>query len=207
MTPQHGYPQGGGGAAGRGIVLVVVAIALGAFLLARGFDGSDDGSAGAASSGAVSDGGSSGSSGDDSEGDDGSEDPASTTTSTTTTTTTTTAPPPTTHPPGQVKVAAVNGKGAPGLAGAVAEKLITEGFTTVAKNAVNFGMETSVIYYQPGYAEDAKVIAGALNAPGNILNELPSAETVLELIRDPSDVSDFHVFVLLAADDAVPVVV
>ncbi|MYJ82053.1 MAG: hypothetical protein F4046_09600, partial [Acidimicrobiaceae bacterium] len=41
MTPQHAQSSGGG-SAGRAIVLVVVAVALGAFLLARGFDDSDD---------------------------------------------------------------------------------------------------------------------------------------------------------------------
>ena len=102
-------------------------------------------------------------------------------------------------------MAAINGKGAPGLAGAAAEELNRLGFTSAAKNAVNFGMEMSVIYYQPGYADDAKALAVALNAPVDILNPAPS--TVLTLIRDPSDVSDFNIFVLLAEDDLIPIVV
>ena len=207
MTPQHGYPQaGGGGAAGRGIVLVIVAIALGAFLLARGFDGSDDNggdSASAASTGTGSDSEGSEGDGDSEGGDEGETDPPSTTSSTTTTTTT--APPPITHPPGEVRVAAINGKGAPGLASAAADELNALGFTTKAKNAVNFGMETSVIYYQSGYADDAKAIAVALNAPANILSMAP--DNVLTLIKDSADVADFHVFIVLAADDAIPVVV
>ena len=179
-------------------MLVIVAIALGVFLLARGFDGSDDATDDAATPSTES---SSDSNGDP---DDDTNETTSTT-STTTTTTTTTVPPPVTHPPNEVKVAAINGKGAPGLAGAAAEELNRLGFTSAAKNAVNFGMEMSVIYYQPGYADDAKALAVALNAPVDILNPAPS--TVLTLIRDPSDVSDFNIFVLLAEDDLIPIVV
>ena len=179
-------------------MLVIVAIALGVFLLARGFDGSDDATDDAATPSTES---SSDSNGDP---DDDTTETTSTT-STTTTTTTTTVPPPVTHPPNEVKVAAINGKGAPGLAGAAAEELNRLGFTSAAKNAVNFGMEMSVIYYQPGYADDAKALAVALNAPVDILNPAPS--TVLTLIRDPSDVSDFNIFVLLAEDDLIPIVV
>ena len=180
-------------------MLVIVAIALGVFLLARGFDGSDDATDDAATATTEDD------SNDDSNDGDTDTDETTSTTSTTTTTTTTTVPPPVTHPPNEVKVAAINGKGAPGLAGAAAEELNRLGFTSAAKNAVNFGMEMSVIYYQPGYADDAKALAVALNAPVDILNPAPS--TVLTLIRDPSDVSDFNIFVLLAEDDLIPIVV
>ena len=203
MTPQHGYAQAGGGAAGRGIVLVIVAIALGAFLLARGFDGSDDGggSADAASTDTGSDSESSDGDGDSEGGEDDETDPASTTSSTTTTTST--APPPVTHPRGDVKVVAINGKGAPGLAGAATEKLNGLGFTTMAKNAVNFGMTDSVIYYQDGYGEDAKSIADELNAPADILRRAPA--NILDLVRDSADVSDFNIFILLAEDDLIPI--
>lgn len=185
-------------------MLVIVAIALGVLLLARGFDGSNDGdgdNASVASTGTESDGEGSESNGDAGGVDDGETDPASPTSSTTTTTTT--VPPPITHRPGEVKVAAINGKGAPGLASAVADALNALGFTTKAKNAVNFGMEMSVIYYQPDYADDAKAIAVALNAPADTLRLTPS--NVLTLIRDPDDVSDFNIFVLLAEDDLIPV--
>ena len=183
-------------------MLVIVAIALGVFLLARGFGGSDDDTD---ATSPASDSSDNGDPNGDSKEDDTATTDTSSTTSTTTTTTTTTLPPPVTHPPNEVKVAAINGKGAPGLAGAAAEELNKLGFTSAAKNAVNYGMEMSVIYYQPGYADDAKALAVALNAPVDILNPAPS--TVLTLIRDPSDVSDFNIFVLLAEDDLIPIIV
>ena len=204
MTSQHGYPQQGGSAAGRGIVLVIVAIALGVFLLARGFDGSDD-AADDKSTATDQDRDSTEDPDSGDEGDNGDNTPDSTTSTTSTTTTSTTVPPPVTHPANEVRVAAINGKGAPGLAGAAADKLNALGYQTKAKNAVNFGMEMSVIYYQPGYSDDAKAIAVAINAPVDILNPAPS--TILTLIKDPSDVSEFNIFILLAEDDLIPVVV
>ena len=204
MTSQHGYPQQGGSAAGRGIVLVIVAIALGVFLLARGFDGSDD-AADDKSTATDQDRDSTEDPDSGDEGDNGDNTPDSTTSTTSTTTTSTTVPPPVTHPANEVRVAAINGKGAPGLASAAADKLNALGYQTKAKNAVNFGMEMSVIYYQPGYSDDAKAIAVAINAPVDILNPAPS--TILTLIKDPSDVSEFNIFILLAEDDLIPVVV
>ena len=206
MTSQHGYPQQGGSAAGRGIVLVIVAIALGVFLLARGFDGSDDAADDkSTATDQESNGESTEGPGSGDEGDNGDDTPDSTTSTSTTTTTSTTVPPPVTHAANDVRVAAINGKGAPGLAGAAADKLNALGYQTKAKNAVNFGMEMSVIYYQPGYSDDAKAIAVAINAPVDILNPAPS--TILTLIKDPSDVSEFNIFILLAEDDLIPVVV
>ena len=186
-------------------MLVIVAVALGAILLARGFDGSDDdGSVSAASTDTESDSESSEVDGDSEGGDDdGDTNPASTTSSSTTTPTT--APPPVTHPRGEVKVVAINGKGAPGLASAAADELNALGFTTKAKNAVNFGMKESVIYFQDGYGEDAKSIADELNAPASTLKEVP--DNILTLIRDSDDVSGFNIFILLAEDDLIPIIV
>ncbi len=185
-------------------MLVLVAVALGVFLLARGFDGSEDATVTATETSSPT--------ADDSDTDEEDETPvepdgseASTSTTLATMTTTTTAPPPVTHPPNEVKVAVVNGKGAPGLAGAAAAELNALGYATKAKNAVSFGMETSVIYYQPGYGDDAKAIAAALNAPADLINAAPG--TILTLISDPSDVSDFHIFLVLAADDLIPITV
>ena len=205
MTSQHGYPQQGGNAAGRGIVLVIVAIALGVFLLARGFDGSDDAADDKSTATDQESNSDSTGPGSGDEGENGDDTPDATPSTSTTTTTSTTVPPPVTHPANEVRVAAINGKGAPGLAGAAADKLNALGYQTKAKNAVNFGIEMSVIYYQPGYGDDAKAIAAAINAPVDILNPAPS--TILTLIKDPSDVSEFNIFILLAEDDLIPVVV
>jgi len=87
MTPQHNYPQGGS-AAGRGIVIVIVAISLGVYLLAQAFDdGASEASEGAASGQSeeitVADGD------DDDEGDPEDTGASGVTTTTTTTTTTT----------------------------------------------------------------------------------------------------------------------
>ena len=197
MTAPHGH-SAGGGAAGRAILLVAVAIALGAFLLARGFDGSD---------GTAAD-----TDPDDTEqpssgtGGESNGDPADpeTPTSTTTTTTTTTAPPIVTHPPGEVKVAVANGTGDRGRAGRTAGILNASGYVTAAKNTEQDRVGESVVYYRPGYGDDAKAVASALGAPPDRLTPAPG--TIMTLIRNPEtpqDLETFNIFVVVGTDNAI----
>ena len=196
MTPQHTHSSGGG-SAGRAIVLVIVAVALGAFLLSRGFDGSDDSSTDAPN--------------DDTEaessptGDGDPEDsPEADATSTTTTTTTTTAPPVVTHLPGQVKVAVMNGTGERGRASRTAGTLNASGYVTAAKNTEQDRVEESVIYYKAGYGDDAKAVASVLGAPPDIITPAPG--TIMTLIRNPEtpeNLEDFNIFAVVGNDDVI----
>ena len=198
MTPQHAHSSGGG-SAGRAIVLVVLAVAVGVFLLARGFDGADDGTV--TSSGTPS---SDSADGDNGEGEDGESEDGSTTSTTSSTTTTTTAPPVITHPPGQVKVAVMNGTGERGRAGRTAEALNVAGYVTAAKNTEQDRVPRSVIYYREGYGDDAKAVASVLGAPPNIITPAPG--TIMTLIRNPEtppNLEDFNVFAVVGTDDVI----
>ena len=196
MTPQHSHSSGGG-SAGRAIVLVIVAVALGAFLLSRGFDGSDDSSTDASN--------------DDTEaessptGGDPEDSPEADATSTTSsTTTTTTAPPVVTHLPGEVKVAVMNGTGERGRASRTASTLNASGYVTAAKNTEQDRVEGSVIYYKAGYGDDAKAVASVLGAPPDIITPAPG--TIMTLIRNPEspeNLEDFNIFAVVGTDDVI----
>ncbi len=193
MTPQHAQSSGGG-SAGRAIVLVIVAVALGAFLLVRGFDDSDD-STGTSPSATPA---------ESTDGDPEETDANGTTSTTTTTTTTTTAPPVVTHPPGEVKVAVMNGTGVRGRAGRTADTLNATGFVTAAKNTQQDRVEASVIYYRPGYGDDAKAVASVLGAPPDIITPAPG--TIMTLIRNPespADLEEFNIFAVVGTDDVI----
>ena len=176
-------------------MLVIVAVALGAFLLARGFDDSDDSTE--ASPSATTDESTNGDPDDDPETSD-------TTSTTTTTTTTTTAPPVVTHPPGDVKVAVMNGTGVRGRAGRTADTLNATGFVTAAKNTQQDRVEGSVIYYRPGYGDDAKAVASVLGAPPDIITPAPAG--IMTLIRSPespADLAEFNIFAVIGTDNVI----
>ena len=196
MTAPHGHSSGGG-SAGRAILLVVVAIAVGAFLLARGFGGDEDATA-------TSDPDDTEQPSSDDEGDNGADPDNGTTTTTSTTTTTTTAPPVVTHPPGEVKVAVANGTGDRGRAGRTAGTLNASGYVTAAKNTQQDRVGESVIYYRPGYGDDAKAVASALGAPPDLLTPAPA--TIMTLIRNPetpADLETFNIFVVVGTDNVI----
>ncbi len=196
MTAPHGHSSGGG-SAGRAILLVVVAIAVGAFLLARGFDGDDDATA-------TSDPDETEQPSSNGEDDNGDDPDNGTTTTTSTTTTTTTAPPVVTHPPGEVKVAVANGTGDRGRAGRTAGTLNASGYVTAAKNTQQDRVGESVIYYRPGYGDDAKAVASALGAPPDLLTPAPA--TIMTLIRNPetpADLETFNIFVVVGTDNVI----
>ena len=202
MTAPHAHSSGGG-SAGRAIVLVIVAVALGALLLARGFDGSDD--IRAASNG--DDAEQASSDPDDtsaaSNGDEPAVDELATSTSTSTSTTTT-VPPVVTHLPGEVKVAVANGTGERGRAGRTANVLNAGGYVTAAKNTEQDRVTESVIYYRPGYGDDAKAVASALGAPADRLTPAPS--TIMTLIgkpETPQDLETYNIFVVVGNDDVI----
>ena len=193
------FARSAGGAAGRGIVLIVIAVAIGLVLLAKGFDGGgtslavspagDDTSAEPATdeSGAASD-DESGDVSDDGSADDGSGSPAESVDE-----------PDTTRPQGEVKVAAVNATGEPGLAGNATDKLDTQGYVTAAKNASTIPTETSTVYYLAGYSEDAKAIASILGIPADLIFPTDSADVLAKVAKN-ENVTDFHVFIIQGTD-------
>ena len=196
MTAPHGHSPGGG-AAGRAILLVAVAIALGAFLLARGFDGADDPTAATGN-------GTGQTETDPDNGENGADPETVESTTTTTTTTTTTQPPIVTHAPGEVKVAVANGTGDRGRAGRTAGTLNASGYVTAAKNTEQDRVGESVIYYRPGYGDDAKAVASALGAPADLLTPAPA--TIMTLIRNPEtpqDLETFNIFVVVGTDNVI----
>ena len=179
-------------------MLVVLAVAVGVFLLARGFDGADDASTGGGTtaSGPSDD-------VDDVEDGEGAEN-GGTTSTTSSSTTSTTAPPVVTHPAGEVKVAVLNGTGERGRAGRTAEALNAAGYVTAAKNTEQDRVQRSVIYYKADYGDDAKAVASVLGAPPNIITPAPG--TIMTLIRNPEtpqDLEDFHVFAVVGTDDVI----
>ena len=182
-------------------MLVIVAVALGALLLARGFDGSDDTSASSNGDDAEQEPSDPGDAGDN--GDEPAVEEQSTMT-TTTTTTTTTVPPVVTHLPGEVKVAVANGTGERNRASRTAGVLNAGGYVTAPKNTEQARVSESVIYYRPGYGDDAKAVASALGAPADILTPAPS--TIMTLIRNPEtpqDLETFNIFVVVGGDNVI----
>ncbi len=193
------FGRSAGGAVGRGVVLVLIAVAIGAFLLRSGFDGTEARVGQSSAAPSVDD----ASSEDNGEnpvdpagngGGNGDETPPVETTA---------AAPLPTRDPSQVKVAAVNGTGTVGLAGRTADLLGVHGYVTGAKNAVNVPVAVSVIYYRAGFSEDAKAVATHLRAPADII--APASEGVLDLIANSEEVADFNVFVIVGADEVIPV--
>ena len=180
-------------------MLVIVAVALGALLLARGFDGADDTSA--PSNGDSAEQEPSDPNGEGANGDEPAVDPESTST---TTTTTTTVPPVVTHLPGEVKVAVANGTGERGRASRTSGVLNAGGYVTASKNTEQDRVSESVIYYRPGYGDDAKAVASALGAPADLLTPAPS--TIMTLIRNPEttqDLETFNIFVVVGSDNVI----
>lgn len=198
------FARSAGGAAGRGVVLIVVAVVIGLVLLARGFDGSgpsvasDSSESSSAPDDTTADG-----SGDEvapDEDGDGLPDEAAIGDGTAETPDeigTTSDLPGTTNPPGEVRVAAINATGESGVAGRATALLDTQGYVTAAKNSVS-PAEISIIYYRAGFSEDAKAVASHLSAPADII--LPAPDDVVSLVANSDNVADFDVFVIQGTD-------
>ena len=167
------FGRSAGGAMARGILLIVVAVLLGVVLL----NATDDPEPFTAAE-----------SGEDA-GGRGAEpaDEEADTTSTESTTTTLAEP----HDPAEVTVLVVNGSGVRGVAGRITEQLKASNFVTAEPGNVE-PVESSRVYYTPGYEADAAAIAGLLTPP-----------PAVEAMPDPAPVSDLkgaHVLVVVAAD-------
>ncbi|MGI9578903.1 MAG: LytR C-terminal domain-containing protein [Microthrixaceae bacterium] len=146
--------------AARGIILVVVAVVLGAILLAAGgtvgFD-QDDASVDIG---------------------EGGGDGVTETTAPVEEETTTSAP--VTVAPSEVAVVAANGAGISGLAGETATFLATQGYNnTSATDAVTDTAQT-VVYYVDGFQPNAAAIAATLGIPASQVQPLPAEPVASE---------------------------
>ena len=172
-----GFARSAGAAAGRGVLLVVLALALGVLLLSRAIGGSGaavDTGAGVTTT-TVAD--------------------TATTLPTETTAPPATAAPPPTHPPAQVKVLVLNGRSIQGIAGSNNEVLLTQNFNTLSPDNTPSPVEKTVVTYtDPAYATDATTIAGLLGIPPEAVAQ---ADTGAQL---GVDTKGANVIVLLGAD-------
>jgi hypothetical protein len=97
------------------------------------------------------------------------------------------------HAPNEVKVMVLNGSGVQGAAGKVANTLKAENYIAVADNTTP--VNTTTVYYQPGYEGDANAIADLLKQPPPAVAPMPNPPP-------STKVGDNNVVVVLAADVA-----
>ena len=178
-------------AAARGGVLIVIAIVIGVLLLWQGFDGGDP-------SPTVED--DSEETADDMDTEDTTPEETVAVDTPDTTSTTTTAAPIVVDPPNSVKVAVLNGRGEAGLAGSRSGHLTTAGYVSIAANADTSDKEFSRVYYTPGYADEAELVAVALNGSPSVIEMAPADPLTLvsESFREAA--TDYHIYVVLGAD-------
>ncbi len=173
------FAKSAGGAAGRGILLIAVAVLVGVLLLRNGFDDGGGSSAPTTEGG----GGAVTSVSPDTTGAGGSTD------STTPTT-------PSTRPPNQVKVFVANAAGVQGAAGRAVEVLTPLGYVAVAGNSPT-RVDTTTVYYTEGFQAEAQGIAQALGAPAAAVQPMPTPPPV-------ADIQGAQVLVVLGPDVAKP---
>lgn len=172
------FGRSAGGAAGRGIALLAVALLIGILLL-NATDAEPPGTRVTTGPSGVH-----GEQNGGNEDDRGGDDEVSVST---------TAPPTTlaARPPREVKVIVVNASGVKGAAGKASEILKPPGYNVLAPTNANSG-ETSV-YFTPGYDSDATAVATTLGFPLTSVKPLPTPPPI-------PDSKGAHVVVLVGPD-------
>ena len=211
-APRGGIGPSNAAAAPRALLLIVVAVLLGAALLWKGLDdgtapavqdasptttvASDDGSGDAASGDGSGDDGS----GDDGSGGDGSGD--GTAGSGDGTTTTSTLFPTVTEPPSEVQVLVANGSGIPRGAGTVTELLVPKGYATLPPANAQ-PTEATMIYFRPGMVNEARAVMEILapDSPDLLAQIPPTGVAVAENAVDRLEAAD--IVVILGADERI----
>ena len=179
-------------AAARGGILIAIAIVIGVLLLWQGFDSDEPITTATDDPEETAD--EPEEEETNSASNNGSEEGV-----TTTTTTTTTAPPVVVDPPNSVKVAVLNGRGEPGLAGSRKDHLTTAGYVAEGFNADTFEKQFSRVYYTPGYEDEAELVAVALNGSPAVIEMAPTDPLTLVADSNPN-AADFNIYVVLGAD-------
>lgn len=108
------------------------------------------------------------------------------------------------RPANEVTVLVANGTGAPGVAGATRDQLTADGYTGLVSNAPTTA--EAVIFYRPGFDQNALQIAMILGAPPDIVIPVPADGTVAvdpDAITD-GRLDDAHVIVIIGADGLIP---
>ncbi|MDE0066440.1 MAG: LytR C-terminal domain-containing protein [Acidimicrobiaceae bacterium] len=180
-------------AAARGGILIAIAIVIGVLLLWQGFDSDEPITTATDDS--------------DETADDAVEQETTSTTTREasdegdvgTTTAPTTAAPVVVDPPNSVKVAVLNGRGEPGLAGSRKDHLTTAGYVAEGFNADTFDKEFSRVYYTPGYEDEAELVAVALNGSPSVIERAPTDPLTLVAEGNPN-AAEFNIYVVLGAD-------
>lgn len=161
--------------ASRGVILVAVAVVLGAILLIKGggigFDRGDE----------------------ELTIDSGGDTPAAEAT-----TTTTTAAPSTSVPPASLTVVALNGAGINGYAASAQQFLNVAGYTSTTAATAATQSATTIVYFAPGFEADAMAVAELFGLPATSVQPIPEGT---QLAREAADVpADTDVVVLLGPD-------
>lgn len=176
-APTARPPVGGEGSPGEasviGVVMIVFAVLIGAFLLAKGYESEGDLVAGSSPTTVASSSG---------------PPPTGLTTTSTTAPSTTTTP---LKAPADVTVRVANGGGEEGVALAGTEKLAAAGYSTLG--AVDAPAQTaSVVYYAAGFEGEAVEVAKVFDIPETSVEELPAAP--------PTDPGGADVLVILGPE-------
>jgi hypothetical protein len=192
---ETGAGRGGPDAAVRGGLLIAVAVIVGLLLLWRAHD--DDTSASGTDTGTVGTTIPDGATETTLPGTETSLDPNATT-----------VPPvtATTHPPAAVPVLVANGSGTRGGAGAVTNKLVPFGYSTLpAADADKSDYANSRVYYREGFAEDARAIARTLGVaePVDAIIEPMPATPPVRGTNGTANAAQAQVLVLLGTDNVI----
>jgi hypothetical protein len=194
--PQHAaggssFARSAGAAAGRGILLILFAVVIGAVLLGQGFDDGDGAAPGATTQTDDS------SQTDDSGADLGDVTDASTTDGSVTTTTAAAAA---ARPPAEVTVLVANGSRSNGVAASNSDELNRLGYTVgQPTNAIdlatsqNTQVEQSTVYFAEGFQADATAVAEALGIPATQVAAMPETPPV-------GDLAGANVLVIIGLD-------
>ncbi len=178
--------------AGKGAVLIVLALLVGAFVLGRGFDGGDSGGSLATSDSAVDDTTTDddASADVDENGDAVAVDPAD---SPGTEDLPLTTP---SHAPDTVKVLVANGGNITGAASVASGTLAARNYVMLDPTNSPENAETTTVYYEPDYQPDADAIAQILSVSPTAVQPMPATEP------GPSgvDTRGAHVLVVLGND-------
>lgn len=161
--------------ASRGLILVAIAVVLGAILLIKGggigFDQADE----------------------ELTIDAGGDTPAVQSTTTTTEATTSTS-----VPPASLKVVALNGAGINGYAASAQQFLSVAGYTATTAATAATQSTSTIVYYAPGFEADALAVAELFGLEAASVQPIPEGT---QLARDAADLpADTNVVVLLGPD-------
>ncbi len=154
------FNRSAGMAAGRGALLLAVAVLLGVLLLSATDDGPPSVSAGPASS---------------------APEPDSTTSTTDFVPTSTTVA---ARPPAEVKVLTLNGTDVRGAAGRANDVVKTGGFNVLAPGDAAGsakGATTSAVFFTPTYEQEASAVASTLGVPSTSVRAVPTPPPAADL--------------------------